>query len=366
MLNKALGVQDVLDAWISPPGVESIQIAGWGATTLSGITYTEKDNSGCLGYNNCPLKLLDYKPELVVDGDGTVVLPSAFAMGTGIVKSYYVNLEKYNEDHFINRKHESILEVPFLEELISNIIKGKSELPQYITTEEPLSTGARLSFVIHSPVFLDLYDSFGRHTGVATTTHSGGDIQLVDEQIPNSYYMEFGEGKYASAGGASTITVKLLGQSLGVFTFDVKEADGNTIIASTTFAGIPVTANTTAVMDIFNLSASSTPILRMDVDGDGTIDFSITPQSASSPLMSVEILRRVVMTLGLPKGIEQGVVSKIDAAVDALNRGNTKTALNQVNALVNYIKAQTEKHIPLDEADELINILEKIKRKMVK
>lgn len=88
-----------LDAWTPPACVQVIQIAGWGIpTTLSGIAYASTTKPVfCTGI--CPHGLA-LTANTTIDGDGTVVVPSALWMSTttGAV-NYWVDLQKYNEKH---------------------------------------------------------------------------------------------------------------------------------------------------------------------------------------------------------------------------------------------------------------------------
>jgi hypothetical protein len=61
---------------------------------------------------------------------------------------------------------------------------------------------------MHSPVSLHLYDVEGNHTGIIENQGSSSDFVRFEATIPNSYYTEFGEVKYAGADGAQDITSK--------------------------------------------------------------------------------------------------------------------------------------------------------------
>jgi hypothetical protein len=61
-----------------------------------------------------------------------------------------------------------------------------------------------------------------------------------------------------------------------------------------------------------------------------------------------------VQSLGLPKGLENSLVSKLEAALASLNRGNKKAAINQLQAFINEVNAQRGKKITEQQATELI------------
>jgi hypothetical protein len=54
------------------------------------------------------------------------------------------------------------------------------------------------------------------------------------------------------------------------------------------------------------------------------------------------------------QGITKSLLAKLDAAQAALDRGQTKTAVNNLNAFVRAVEAQTDKHIVAEHADHLI------------
>jgi hypothetical protein len=61
-----------------------------------------------------------------------------------------------------------------------------------------------------------------------------------------------------------------------------------------------------------------------------------------------------VEELGLPKGAENSLVSKLENAIDSLGKGQTKAALNKLEAFINEVEAQRGKKIPQSDADALI------------
>ena len=71
-------------------------------------------------------------------------------------------------------------------------------------------------------------------------------------------------------------------------------------------------------------------------------------------------LKKEIEDLNLPKGFENSMVSKLENALKSLQKGNYKTAINQLNALINEIEAQRSKKFPEEQAIELIAAVEKI------
>lgn len=265
MLSNAETLHDDLDNWTPPSGVELIQIAGWGVPkTVSGITYRKKGDD------------TTYEPNFTIDGDGTVVVPSALwtSESAGAV-NYWLNLRNYSINRpletlggFFPFNHGDILEVEPLLSLISDSITENTKALNdyvYFSTEPPPSTQTRLRFALHSPLTLNLYDDQGRHTGMSTTTGQ------LEEQIPGTYYEEFGDVKYLFVDTSASFRIVMEGTGTGAFTFVVSELQGNNVVASTTFSDIPVTPQTLVSMTI-SAGLASASDMSVDTDGDGAID----------------------------------------------------------------------------------------------
>jgi pimeloyl-ACP methyl ester carboxylesterase len=270
LLSQSQSLHQIIDAWVPPAGVQLIQIAGWGVpTTVSGITYSKADGS--------------VKPDAnyTIDGDGTVVVPSAlWTSATTGTRDYWLDLNDYNNKHVITTaggllavKHANILGIPELITFLSDIITqsvGQLSTYRYFFTESPLSNQPRLRFTLHSPLSLDLYDNFGHHTGVSTTTG------LIEERIPGTYYTQFGDVKYLFTDATSSLHIFMDGYATGTFTFRAEELQGDTLIASTTWKDMPTTPETIATIDT-SLDLSQNP-LHIDKNGDGIVDYTITPK----------------------------------------------------------------------------------------
>ena len=260
LLSRAETLHDTLDVWAPPQGVSLYEIAGWGEDTLAGIEYYQGIKTECTNPNifstcsiNSQTPVLEYSPIITYDGDGTVLVPSALWTASSTqVKKYWVDLMKYGASHFettIDRKHADILEVPELRSFIENIIiQSSGTLPEYISTSSPPNDNLekQLHFILHSPLSLDLYDEQGNHTGISITTNE------LEENIPGSSYITFGEVKYISVPASSTIYLSMQGYSSGSFTLDIEEVQGDVVTASTTFAGVPSSTSTIATIEVPN------------------------------------------------------------------------------------------------------------------
>ena len=269
LYSQAENVHQILDSWQPSPDTKVIQVAGWGEETLAGLdykTYLDKD-----GVEN-----LSYKPRLVVDGDGTVVVPSALWMSISNpnVERWWVDLLTYNKPILgVDRDHRDILEIQDLRDFIKSKVQDSpfndSDNIIINNTSTLISDGVRLHYTLHSPLTLGIIDSQGRYTGQDPITKE------IKEEIPNVNYRQIGEVQFISAPTGIAYTLKMQGYQEGSFSLDVDKREGNNITASTSFQGIPSSASTLAKIEItpdFEISDSA---IEIDQNGDGVVDKSM-------------------------------------------------------------------------------------------
>jgi len=362
LLRKATSTQEKLDAWVAPVGVKIIQIAGWGLDTIRGIRYDDCDIPFCPD----TLNHLDRELLLVHDGDGTVVIPSAVAMEG--VETYYVNLLENNFLLKRNRDHADILEVEYMNGLLMELIKREEFTESvFITDTKPIpkDEDKKLRFRIHSPVSLDLY-SEGNHTGLVPNTDPDSDLQHIEQQIPNSYYLEFGETKYAGVDTFATTTVVLVGQSAGTFTFEIDEVLGDELVSTTSFSGIPVIEGARVTMDVQRVASST--VLALDMDADGIVDAVIEPGEGISTEELIGILRGMVRSLDLADKQEKKLLKRIEKLEKVLEKEFKKEKKEKMKTgeAFEKLKEKIEKfvkkgYLSKEDAQELLHIIEQIK-----
>jgi pimeloyl-ACP methyl ester carboxylesterase len=315
-----------LDNWAPPASTTVYEIAGWGNDTLSSINYyTGKicilpTTSGfCLRY----APVLQYSPETVVDGDGTVITSSSLAMSISSpnVTRLWLNLRDYNTNllNFLtfdsfSRAHADVFEVASLRELIRNNILTHSTavLPQYLSATTPSfnSDDKRLLFRLHSPLALSVRDLQGHETSASTST------------ILGATYLRFGEVQYISVPANVSPTVHLSGISTGSFTLDVDQKSGDATVASTTFSGIPSATSTQASITFTDGTIANASLLAIDYNGDGATDISVKPQlgkivTLPSPLTITADNKIVIL---------HGVIPSLSATLSGFVNGDTATS----------------------------------------
>ena len=265
--NKEHGV---IDNWTPPSGIEVDQIAGWGVDTVAGIDFYTLPpmNADVIA----AVEPRAYGPIFIEDGDGTVPTPSALMMASSTnVKRYWMNLDKYNREQSQSRRHKDLFEIQSLEDFIKNIIENNTDtLPAYISTNQPPSTSnKKLIFFLHSPLTLQLTDSSGNITGIATD-------DSITENIPGSTYGEFGDVKYVIVPEGVQYQLTLHGQDSGTFSLDMQESSGNVVTNTSTIASVPTTANTLATLNISN-GIDTASALTVDENGDGGNIINLSP-----------------------------------------------------------------------------------------
>jgi pimeloyl-ACP methyl ester carboxylesterase len=237
-----------------------VQVAGWGEDTVVGIDYKSylKDDG-----SHYP----SFKVRKVVDGDGTVVVPSALYTSTSNsnVERWWVDLSNNSN------AHATILEIPELRSFIQSHIQNQSlSTNQILKNTQPTGPNIkRLHYTLHSPLTLGVVDTQGRYTGMSMST------QEIINQIEGVNYDIYGEVQTVSVPVGLAHTVVLDGYETGSFSLDIDKQEGNTVTASTTFSGIPTTADTIVKLAMNEAGDIASSTLQIDLQGDGTADTAL-------------------------------------------------------------------------------------------
>jgi len=343
------------DTWQAPANVKVTQIVGWGLDTVRGMRYVARERSVCQppsGSSTAPVctrvPFIDHEPIFTEDGDETVVTPSVSMMATS---TYFVNLFRHNKLTQLNtnREHSDVLEVSSLLDLVKNLITKDEDSYAYIGSEKPVTaeTDKRLRLRVLSPVSLSVSDSQGKVTALTSVT------------IPNSYYLEFGEGKYVGLDTEDTYTLKLEGLDMGTFTLEINELAGEQITGALTYQDVPVTPDTIVTMTLNDLESASN--LKIDVDGDGTVDQELNPGEDVTPVDQLNILKKIITDLDLRAPDEKSLLAKIKDAISLIQKGNLNGAEHKLGDLQNQLQAMSGKSLDQATVINLLQIIETIK-----
>jgi len=365
LITQAKVLHELIDGWVAPTSTQVIEIAGWGLDTIRGIRYTDRPIAGCTT-GEC--RRLTYTPLFTDDGDETVVVPSA--MATASSTRYWVDLFEANRKEDEKWSHKNISEVTQVKQLIKNILSATTVgLPSYISqTPSPTSITKKLRYTLHSPLSLGIYDSLGRYTGLSSSTILGAEYRTVLEEIPNSYYMEFGETKTIGFEEGST-TISMIGEALGVFTLQGERIEGGIVTSSTTFPDVPVATGT--IVTLLQPIGLLSPIIAVDFDGNGTTDIQVG-EDGFSEADGVALLRGVVTTLGLGTKQEKRLLTTIDRLENVVKKEFKKpekrvSRLNKVlDRIAEVIQKMSQKgKVTNEDKTELLKLIGVVRQQVI-
>lgn len=351
------------DNWQLPTGLKITQIVGWGLDTLRGIKYSDRVQTVCnQNLSICqPQEVLDERPLTGTDGDKTVISYSADKLATA---TWYVDLYKYNRSLSViepSRDHADILEVPDTLSLLNDYLSGVVGTPgSFVFPQKPVDDNPEHRLSVHSPVSIDVYDSQGRHTGIAPG--SDPELQSVDEQIPNSRYFEFGEGKYVSLPQGDSYSVVIAGTGEGTFTLEDEKGTGGSYSApDVAYQNVPVDASSTAILTLDSAGAISA--LSLDVDGDGTSDVTVGQGEEISAGSLLDILEYQIAKLDLKAKDIKKFDKTITKVRKALTKQKVENAIKRLDKLQKDIeRAVLKNKITHDDAARLIELIMQIKQ----
>jgi len=352
------------------PNFTVVQFAGWGLSdTIRGIRYVEReravDCTEALTDDVCYERYMDPEPVFTYDGDETVVVPSAVAMGavsssTKGVETWYVDMWGYNKQRLkVNRSHASILEVDPLRSALRSIVRKEVVHERFLYATTSVSKPeAYLRLAMHSPVDVLVTDTKGNRITVTGTTTA--------EEISNSYALTFGEGKYLGVPlDGSEYTVALTGTGEGRFTFELVEERQGTVFQKKTFTDVPVSTSSRAQLTLSTLSQIET--LALDSDGDGTVDRIIYPDEYEKPV-SFALLKEKVQALSTPA--KRMLFYTLRRAEYFAEKEKTKKAVRTLRLFDTQVHFLTKKKLPVwmriskKEAKEIQKISKALQKKL--
>jgi outer membrane protein assembly factor BamB/pimeloyl-ACP methyl ester carboxylesterase len=304
------------------PVSRSFQINGTKHRTLLALDLSDPE---------CPKGLSD------PTGDGTVPTVSS--------KSFLDRSVIY----YVDEEHSKLPGNSQVQEKVLNILQGRDSTSVPGVSSDFMANAEGWRWYSCSPIRVQIQDQD------ANTDVLDRQGNLLEE-IEDSTQLEFptNEGGFLPFEKTYSIAVRAIDNGLFTLNFDHLVSPDDAISSSITFAGIPVSSRSRATLTLS--PADSAPVLSLDVDGDGSPDFFI-PANVPAPAPSfVAVLTDVLDGFGLPRGIENSLQKKLDAARAALARGNLAAAHGQLSAFLNEVSAQRGKGLTGAEADILVKI----------
>lgn len=243
------------------------QVAGTGVSTASAVEYfTSRICTNYTTEGRCTVYApqLDYRAIDTIDGDKTVVAPSALALPEGNGKRWWVDLVAYDNDNFLKRVHKDLFEIADIRNLVKDVAVGEENM-EYEHIFDDISDitrqdGPRLIFQLHSP--LDL----------SATTPSGGVVSSSTNTIPGASYQRYGELQFISLPEEEEVEVLLDGLASGSFSLDLERKEGEERTELVTLSGVPTATGTKASVIITEDMLLEDVSLEVDFNGNGEID----------------------------------------------------------------------------------------------
>ncbi len=270
LINYANSAHGFMKDW-KPEETLVYEVAGTGVETPANITYFTDSHCARSAYQFMVTECVEFTSKLgyrinnVVDGDGTVVVPSALADGS---EKRYVDLFSYNDDE-IDREHKNIFEVPNVYQFVTNIIQGNNSTDyEYISdTKIEYEDKKRFVYQLHSPLDLYVVLSDGEVVGSSTSYLRG--VQ----------YYRYGEVQYLSIPESETdYEIRLDGLATGSFTLDIEEYVGNAMQGRTTYSAIPSSTSTQVLLKV---EEDEEVVLEIDYQGDDIYEARAFPGLAA-------------------------------------------------------------------------------------
>jgi len=269
-------------------------------------------------------------------GDGRVTVQSATAIpGTTF---------------FLNKvEHDKLPNNSLAQQLVLKALRDDlSTLPPGVLTA-PSTVKGVIEWCSASPIRVNVIDEQSRIDGIAADGS-------LENQIPlsNFFVFEENEGGFLIPGQQYSIQITALG--MGVFSLTFNERDDvDNLLRSIQFTEIPIAPTSKASFQLF--TDSPTAILELDIDGDGSPDFLLRSNQAITPGEYIRILKTIMSSLGLEKGIEGSMLAKVDAAASSIGANRYREGKNILGALLNEIQAQKGKKLTATQAIGLTDVI---------
>jgi pimeloyl-ACP methyl ester carboxylesterase len=304
-------------------------IVGSGFPTLAGFTLQTNPSS-------TPRRLC------AESGDGDNTVPTSSSTAFGFLNTFYVKRVKHDE-----LPNNGIVQKLVLDILANNLMS----LPQDVS-RDPFTPTGTLNFCTGSPVSVSISDVRSSQDGIGSDGETRTDID-------GSEFVVFESNQTGFVESNQPYQFTLTGTAIGVFSLTIQQKDENgTVLGSIQFTDIPVSAHSVGTFTLVPNDFS--PVLSVDVDGNGTVDVVFATNQPPPPTASVAALRLIVQGLGLDKGITTSLRAKLDAALAGLATGRMTDVRGNLTAFKNEVQAQAGKAITSVDAQGLVNIVDHI------
>ncbi len=351
LVENARDFHNLYDTYAFPDSIRVVQVAGWGAPTVKGVMYKNRHFRQ------------NYEPLFTIEGDNTVVYPSAISSIAD--ETYFFNLATYNAlENIPDYQHRSLLNSSPVQQTLISVIKNEniSQTP-YVVTAKPVSGSLVGQLVVstHSPVILGAYDQNGNFTGINPNQGLGADVLLVTEDIPGSTFLSFGDSQYLFLSKEGSYNVVFKGIGSGPTDVDIQSFANDTASLVATYSDISVTASTSAIFTIDSASPQDAHI-QIDLNNDGQIDTYVAPDNQSLTLNELLTnLKTVIQNLTVKDKLKINILKKIKNIEKKIEKQrNEKASRTVMNLEKQIIRKGVRGNLSDADVAEIVQLLEQI------
>jgi len=302
----------------------AVAIDGSGRNTL--LSIRSEPGRHCLVPGNDP------------QGDATVPQASASAVPPGTALFYI------NEEHGKLPNNATVgIHVPlFLRGL------DVSEMPGVIE-QQPFRASGWIAAYTCSPVAMQVHDSDGRMMGL----DNNGDLR---QDIDNGQFFAFpsNDSAFLPADTRAQIQLRATGDGTFLLALDYFD-DLSQQTQSVRFEGVPVSVSSIATVELDGTGGTAS--MQLDVNGDGTFDFTVGANQPSPPGSFASVLLDVIARANLAAGLAQELSTTVRQILASIERGNVAAARGQLQAFKLKIGAQAGKGLSPEHAATLSQLV---------
>ena len=305
--SEATDMQNILDTWHAPDGVEVYEVVGTGLATIKGYRYREfscaESNPSCILHS-----YLKPFPIMTNEGDQTVMGFSAEGYKGDKVTAVVDLKEENSKFATIDRTHKNLTESDSVQIFVDSVIKYPYFTDSVIIPEFTRVNSRYTIVGVHSPVSILAKDQAGNQVGVVA-----GEIKT---EISGSQYFELGDSKYLVLPAEIDVSIELAGTGEGVYSLSIDEVNES---GRQSQKSLLANATTSLTMKAeFAIENGVYSLLKTDLDGDGETDLEQTLNgeviNQPDPEYSYSDLREIIENLNLKHNLEKGLMVKVRLA----------------------------------------------------
>ena len=303
-----------------PTAPRSFAINGSGQPTLDGL---ELHTGAC-----------EISPVIDPAGDGTVPQRSANGFGG---TTYF----------FVNKEHSALPNDAVVRTAVLELLRTGSASVDHNLRTDPFRAAATVAATC-SPVQMTITDPAGNVNGL----DASGNLR---SGIPGSTFLQFAHNEAAILPAAADSTIFLRATDDGLFGLVLEAvAEDGGVTEAARFDNVPISRTSQAAVQLG--ADGGTGQLMLDVDGDGSSDFTVAPGQTPPPESYCAALVETVAGFALPGGLATSLTRKVDAAAASIGRGNRIAAEHQIMAFQAEVRAQSGNGLTSGQAGVLLSV----------